>query len=72
MTYSWCRTEIEKHLAFLKETIFLVQLDQLERSSGAVPLLLGQLVPFVKPTLSMFLLHTHLGPFLVLCPSKPS
>lgn len=60
-TYSRRSTQIQQDLALLQESIFLVQLDQLESSSGAVSLLLGQLVPLVETAFSMFLLDTHDG-----------
>jgi hypothetical protein len=32
-TYTWSRTKIKQNLALLQESILLVQLDQLERST---------------------------------------
>lgn len=58
-TYSWRSAKIQQDLALLEKSILLVQLDQLEGSSGSVPFLLGKLVPFVETTLSVLLLDRH-------------
>lgn len=58
-TYTWSGAKIQKDLALLEETIFLVELDQLEGGTGSVALLFGELVPLVKTTFSVFLLDRH-------------
>jgi hypothetical protein len=60
-TYSRRSTKIQQDSTLLQKSVFLVQLDQFERSSGSVSLLLGQLIPFIKATFSMLLLDTHDG-----------
>jgi hypothetical protein len=52
-TYTWSRTKIKQNLALLQESILLVQLDQLERSTSTVALLLGQAIPFIQTTFSV-------------------
>lgn len=61
LTYTRGSTKIQQDLALLEEAIFLVELDQLEGGTGAVPLLLCELVPLVETTLSMLLLDRHGG-----------
>jgi len=58
-TYSGGGAKIEHDLALLEEAIFLVELDQLEGGTGAVPLLLGELVPLVETALAVLLLDRH-------------
>lgn len=58
-TYTWRSAEIQQDLALLEEAIFLVELNELEGSTGSVTFLLGELVPFVKTTLSVLLLDRH-------------
>lgn len=60
-TYTRGGTEIQQDLALLEEAIFLVELDQLEGGTGAVSLLLCELVPLVETTLSVLLLDRHGG-----------
>jgi hypothetical protein len=47
-TYSWCRAQIDQHLALLQEAILLVQLDQLEGGTRTVALLFRKLIPLVE------------------------
>jgi hypothetical protein len=52
-TYTRRRTKIKKNFALLQESILLVQLDQLERSTGSVALLLRKPIPFIQTTFSV-------------------
>jgi hypothetical protein len=52
-TYTWCRTKIDQDLALLKEPILFIQLDQFERSTSTVALLLGQAIPLIQTTFSV-------------------
>lgn len=45
--------QIDQDLALLEEVVLLVELDQLEGGTGAVALLLGQLIPLVETAFSM-------------------
>lgn len=58
-TYTGSGTKIQQDLALLEETIFLVELDQLEGGTSAVSLLFGKLVPLIKTTFSVLLLDRH-------------
>lgn len=49
------RAKIQKNPALFQETIFLVQLHQLEGSSRSVSLLLRQVIPFIQTTFSVLL-----------------
>jgi hypothetical protein len=69
-TYPGCSTKIQQDFALLQETVFLVQLDQFEGSSGSVSLFFGQFVPLIQTTLAMLLLDTHDGGSGRCCCSK--
>lgn len=60
-TYTWSCAEIQQDLAFFQKSIFLVQLNQFESSSRAVPLLFGELVPLVETAFAMLFLNCHGG-----------
>lgn len=52
-THTWRSTQIDQDLTLLEESILLVQLNQLERSSGPVTLLFRKPVPFIQTTFSV-------------------
>ena len=58
-THPWRGAKIDKDLALLEEAIFLVQLHELERRTGTITLLLGELVPLVETALAVLLLNCH-------------
>jgi hypothetical protein len=60
-TYSWGGTQIQQDPTLFQKAILLVQLDKLESGSGTVTLFLGQSIPLIKTTLSVFLLDSHCG-----------
>lgn len=53
--YPGGRAKIQKNPALFQETIFLVQLHQLEGSSCSVSLLLRQVIPFIQTTFAVLL-----------------
>lgn len=52
-TYTGCSAKIQQNLALFQKSILLVQLDKLERSTGAVSLLLGETIPLIQTSLTM-------------------
>jgi hypothetical protein len=52
-TYTGRSAQINTDSALLQESILLVQLDQLERSTGTVALLFGKPIPLIQTTFSM-------------------
>jgi hypothetical protein len=58
-TYPWRCAEIQRDPALLEEAILLVELNELEGGTSAVPLLLGELVPLVETALAVLLLDRH-------------
>lgn len=58
-SYTGGSTQIQQDLALLQEAILLVQLDDLEGSTGTITLLLGQFVPLIQTAFAVFLLDRH-------------
>jgi hypothetical protein len=56
---AWRSTEIDYDLGPLQEVVFAIELDQLERRTGAVALFFGELVPFVETAFAVLLLDRH-------------
>jgi hypothetical protein len=59
-TYSWSGTQVNEHLALLQKVVLLIQLDQLEGSSGSIALLLGQTIVLIETAFAMLLVVSAL------------
>ena len=55
---TWCSAEINDDLGSTEEVILLVELDELEGSSGSVAVLLGHMIILIKTSLRVFLCST--------------
>ena len=52
---TWCSAEINDDLGSTEEVILLVELDELEGSTGSVAVLLGHVIVLVQASLRIFL-----------------
>lgn len=54
-TYTRSGAKIEKNFTLLQKPVFLIQLDQLEGSTGSISFLFGEFVPFIQTAFAVLI-----------------